>query len=144
METPELFMKSNVIPVYITPTNSVTPLLTINNLYTDTVQLLNIAANILQIVFQTITFIMKEIFAEVFTKMTLVKMIYIIGIYHLFILAVLDNHQRKIIKQKQQIETLEKQVRHLNLWTIKTPSCQCDISHKVTVTRSDRWCKKNK
>jgi len=45
--------------------------------------------------------------------MTLVKMVYIIGIYHLFILAVLDSHQRKITKQKEQIESLEKQVRHL-------------------------------
>jgi len=56
---------------------------------------------------------MKEIFAEAFTKMTLVKMIYIIGIYHLFMLAVLDNHNRKLSKQKKQIEELEKQVRHL-------------------------------
>ncbi len=32
----------------------------------------------------------------------------------------------------------------LHLWTIKTPTCRRDISHKVTVTKiilNDRWCK---
>jgi heme/copper-type cytochrome/quinol oxidase subunit 1 len=56
---------------------------------------------------------MKEIFVEIFTNMTVVKMVYIIGIYNLFMLAVLDSHQRKITKQKQQIESLEKQLIHL-------------------------------
>ena len=36
-----------------------------------------------------------------------------IVIYNLFMLAVLDSHQRKITKQKEQIESLEKQLRHL-------------------------------
>jgi hypothetical protein len=113
METPELLMNTNIVPVYITSTNVVTPLLTIDSLYKNVLVLLYTAGNILQIVIQTTIFIMKEIFAEVFTKMTLVKMIYIIGIYNLFILAVLDNHQRKIIQQKEQIETLEKNLKHL-------------------------------
>ena len=113
METPELLMNTNIVPVYITPTNVVTPLLTIDSLYKNVLVLLYTAGNILQIVIQTTIFIKKEIFEEVFTKMTLVKMIYIIGIYNLFILAVLDNHQRKIIQQKEQIETLEKNLKHL-------------------------------
>ena len=113
METPELFINTNIVPVYITPTNVVTPILTIESFYKNVLVLLYTAGNILQIVIQTTTCILKEIFAEAFTKMTLVKMIYIIGIYHLFILAVLDNHQRKIIQQKEQIEILEKNLKHL-------------------------------
>lgn len=113
METPELFMNANIVPVYITPTNVVTPLITIDSFYKNVLVLLYTVANILRIVIQTTTFIVKEIFAEAFTKMTLVKMIYIIGIYNLFMLVVLDNHQRKIIKQKEQIEALEKNLKHL-------------------------------
>jgi hypothetical protein len=113
METPELFINTNIVPVYITPTNVVTPIITIESFYKNIVLLLYTTGNILRIVIQTTTFILKEIFAEVFTKMTLVKMIYIIGIYNLFMLAVLDNHQRKIIKQKEQIEALEKNLKHL-------------------------------
>ena len=113
METPELFVNTNIVPVYITSANVVTPLLTIDNLYKNVLVLLYTGGNILRIGIQTAIFIIKEIFAEAFTKMTLVKMIYIIGIYNLFMLAVLDNHQRKIIKQKEQIEALEKNLKHL-------------------------------
>jgi flagellar motility protein MotE (MotC chaperone) len=56
---------------------------------------------------------MKEIFTELFTKMTPVKMVYTLCIYNLFMLAVLDSHQRKIAKQKEQISSLEKQVKQL-------------------------------
>jgi hypothetical protein len=112
METPDLFMTANMVPVYISSTNTVTPLVNIDIFYTKIQIFFNILVNILQICVETTTFIMKEMFTEAFTKMTLVKMIYIIGIYNLFILVVLDNHQRKIIKQKEQIEILEKQVKH--------------------------------
>jgi hypothetical protein len=113
METPELFMNSNIVPIYITSTNAVTHLITIDSFYTKLVILFNISVNIARIGIETVFFIMKEIFAEVCTKMTLVKMVYIIGIYHLFMLAVLDSHQRKLAQQKEQIEYLEKQVKHL-------------------------------
>jgi hypothetical protein len=143
METQELFMKSNMMPVYITSTNSVTPLVNIGTLYTKIQILFNIAVNIAQIGFQTTIFIMKEIFAEVFTKMTMVKMVYIIGIYHLFMLAVLDSHQRKITKQKEQIESLEKQVKHLKkadkvrddfeqLWIYDIKSYNKETTKKMT------------
>lgn len=113
METPDLIMKSNIVPVYITSTNTVTHLITIESFYKNVLVLLHIVVNIIQICIQTAFFIMKELFAEAFTKMTSIKILYIIGIYNLFMLAVLDNHQRKIAKQKEQIESLEKQVRHL-------------------------------
>lgn len=113
METPELFMNTNMVPVYISSTNAVTPLVNIDILYTKIQIFFNIVVNILRIFVETTAFIMKEIFAEAFTKMTLVKMIYIIGIYNLFMLAVLDNHHRKLAKQKEKIEALEKQVKHL-------------------------------
>jgi Ca2+/H+ antiporter len=86
---------------------------------------------------------MKEIFVEIFTNMTVVKMVYIIGIYNLFMLAVLDNHQRKITKQKQQIESLEKQLRHLKkaekvrddfeqLWIHEIKSYNQETTRKMT------------
>jgi hypothetical protein len=120
METPDLFLKPNMAPIYITTTNSITPainpintLITIKSFYTNTLIVMNMLFNIVGICIQTLFLIMKEIFLEVFTNMTVVKMVYIIGIYNLFMLAVLDNQQKKIAKQKEQIESLEKQVRHL-------------------------------
>jgi hypothetical protein len=113
METPELIMKSNIVPIYITSTNAVTPLITLNTFYSKTLIFLNMVFNILQIGIQTAFFIIKEIFVEAFTNISVVKMVYIIGIYNLLMLVILDSHQRKITKQKEQIECLEKQVRHL-------------------------------
>jgi hypothetical protein len=123
METPELFMKPSMAPIYITSTNMVTPLIpnhlitntliTFKSFYINTLIVMNMLFNIVGICIQTLFLIMKEIFLEVFTNMTVVKMVYIIGIYNLFMLAVLDNQQKKIAKQKEQIESLEKQVRHL-------------------------------
>jgi len=113
METSELIMKSNIVPVYITSSNGITPLITLNVFYTKALIYLNMIVNILQIGCQTAYFIIKQVFIETFTNMTIVKIVYIIGIYNLFILGVLDSHQRKIVKQKEQIESLEKQVKHL-------------------------------
>ena len=143
METPELIMKSNMVPVYITSTNTVTPLITIESFYKNVLVLLHIVVNIIQICIQTACFIMKELFVEAFTKMTSIKMLYIIGIYNLFMLAVLDNHQRKIAKQKEQIESLEKQVRHLKkankvrddfeqLWIHDIKSYNQEMTNKMT------------
>jgi hypothetical protein len=152
METPELYINSNV-PVYITSANTVTPLMTFeglyfDNIYTNIVIFFNVAVHIVRIGIQTGTFIMKEIFEEIFTKMTLVKMIYIIGIYHIFILAVLDSHQRKITKQKQQIESLEKQVKHLKkseklredfeeLWSRETTKKMTTMEKKIKKMEKD-------
>lgn len=117
METPDLFMNPTMAPIYITSTNMITPatnpLMTLNDLYMNSLILLNMILNIIGIGIQTILFIVKEIFVEAFTNMTVVKMAYMIVIYNLFMLAVLDSHQRKITKQKEQIESLEKQLRHL-------------------------------
>jgi len=113
METPDLFMKPTMAPIYITTTNDVTPIVTLNSLYMKIIIFFNIIENILQIGIQTTSFIIKEIFVEAFTKMTVIKMVYIICIYNLFMLVVLDSHQRKISKQKEKIESLEKELRHL-------------------------------
>jgi hypothetical protein len=124
METPELFINPNMMPIYITSTNMVTPLIPnhlmtnpfifkFNSLYTNTLMLFDMIMNIIRICIQTAVFIIKEIFVEAFSKMTVVKMVYIIGIYNLFMLAVLDNQQRKIAKQEEKIESLEKELRHL-------------------------------
>jgi hypothetical protein len=113
MEIPELIMNSNIIPVYITATNVVTPLITIDSVYAKTIIIFNMLVNILQISIQTAFFIIKELFVEAYTKMTVVKMVYIIVIYNLFMLSVIDSHQRKLVEQKKQIEILEKKLRHL-------------------------------
>jgi hypothetical protein len=152
METPELYINSN-IPVYITSTNTVTPLMTFeglyfDNIYTNILIFFNVVVHIAQIAIQTATFIIKEIFQEIFTQMTLVKMVYIIGIYHLFILAVLDSHQRKITKQKEQIESLEKQVKHLKkseklredfeeLWSKETTKKMTTMEKKIKKMAKD-------
>lgn len=158
MEIPELFMKPNMAPIYITSTNSITPainpinninhinpLITIKTFYINTLILFDMIMNIIKIGIQTLFFLMKELFVEVFTNMTVVKMVYIIGIYNLFILAVLDNQQKKIAKQKEQIESLEKQVRHLKkadkvrddfeqLWIHDIKSYNKETSHKIQET----------
>lgn len=120
MEIPELFMKPNMAAIYITSTNSITPainpinpLITIKSFYINTLIMMNMLFNTARICIQTLFFLMKEIFVEAFSKMTVVKMVYIIGIYNLFMLAVLDNQQRKIAKQEEKIESLEKELRHL-------------------------------
>jgi hypothetical protein len=143
METPELIMKSNMVPVYITSTNSVTPLITLNSFYTNLILYFNIVVHILRICFQTVAFMMKEIFTEIFTKMTPIKMVYTLCIYNLFMLAVLDSHQRKIAKQKEQIASLEKQVKQLKksekvrddfeqLWIHDIKSYNQETSSKMT------------
>jgi hypothetical protein len=143
METSQLIMKSNIVPIYITSMNAVTPLITINSFYTKMILFFNAAVNILQICIQTVSFIMKEIIAEVFTKLTPVKIVYIIGIYNLFMLAVLDSHQRKIAKQKEQIASLEKQLKNLKksekirdefeqLWIHDIKSCNQETNNKMT------------
>ena len=147
METPDLFMKPNMAPIYITSTNMVTPLIpnhlmTFKSFYINTLIVMNMLFNIVGICIQTLFLIMKEIFLEVFTNMTVVKMVYIIGIYNLFMLAVLDNQQKKIAKQKEQIESLEKQVRHLKkadkvrdefeqLWIHDIKSYNQETNHKI-------------
>ena len=149
METHELYINSNIVPVYITSTNTVTPLIILDNIYTNILIFFNVVVHIAQIGIQTATFIIKEIFQEIFTKMTLVKMVYIIGIYHLFILAVLDSHQRKITKQKEQIESLEKQVKHLKkseklredfeelLWSKETTKKMTTMEKKIKKMEKD-------
>jgi hypothetical protein len=75
METPELFMKPSMAPIYITSTNSITPainpintLITIKSFYTNTLIVMNMLFNIVGICIQTLFLIMKEIFLEVFNN----------------------------------------------------------------------------
>jgi hypothetical protein len=103
-----------ITPIYVsvTPTEWLTtPLATIS--FDATYQVFNIIIDILQIFIQTAGFIMKEGFAEVWTNLTLQKIVYIIGVYNLFMLLVLDNQRKKITEQKNQIENLEKNVDYL-------------------------------
>lgn len=102
-------------PVFISAANMVTPLATISfdKLYASAFVFGNFVVNIIQIGIQTAGFIMKECFTEMWTNFNLEKIVYIIGVYNLFMLLVIDNQRRKISEQNEHIESLEKQVNYL-------------------------------
>jgi len=104
-------IESFIAPVYISAANMVTPLATItfDTLYENVLTL----ANIVKIGIETFAFIMKEGIVEVFANLTLEKIVYIIVVYNLFMLMALDNQRKKIAEQKEQIESLEKNVIYL-------------------------------
>ena len=111
MSNLELLINPYIDQVYITSTNMITPLTTItfDGLYQSVISFFNVAINILQISIQTATFI----FVEAFKNLTVEKILYIIGLYNLFMLVFLDNQTRKITKQKEQIESLDKKIIYL-------------------------------
>jgi len=109
-------------PVYISATNMVTPLATISfdKLYTSAIVFANFVLNIVQIVIQTASFMMKEGFYELYnnassilTNLTIEKIVYILVIYNLLILTAIDKQRRKNREQNQQMESLEKQINYL-------------------------------
>lgn len=112
------FIEQYMDPVYISATNMVSPITTIKFenafiFFKWIVSISNIVLNILKIGIQTTAFITKEVFVEAFTNLTLEKIVYIIGVYNLFMLLAIDNQNRKIREQKEQIERLEKNVIYL-------------------------------
>lgn len=139
-------------PIFISATNMVTPITTItfDSLYTNALVFGNIVVNILQIFIETAGFIMKEGFTEAFanasalwTNLNFEKIVYIIGVYNLFMLLVLDNQRRKITEQNEHIESLEKQVDYLKkmermredldeLWIQDVKSYHQETSKKMT------------
>jgi hypothetical protein len=69
--------------------------------------------NIIQIGIQTAVFIMKEGFTEFFANLTIEKIVYILVMYNVLIITAIDNQRRKIAEQKEQIESLEKNILYL-------------------------------
>ena len=102
----ELIMNPYIAPVYISTTNMITPLATIS--YDAMISFFNTVVDILQIGIQTISFIVKEGIISCLKNLTLEIIVYIIGVYNLFMVLVIDNQQRKFIEQKNKIESLEK------------------------------------
>lgn len=103
-------------PVYISANNNmVTPLATISfdKLYTSALVFANFVVNIIQIGIQTAVFIMKEGFTEFFANLTIEKIVYILVMYNILIITAIDNQRRKIAEQKEQIESLEKNILYL-------------------------------
>ena len=103
-------------PVYISANNDmVTPLATISfdKLYTSALVFANFVVNIIQIGIQTAVFIMKEGFTEFFENLTIEKIVYILVMYNVLILTAIDNQGRKIAEQKEQIESLKKNILYL-------------------------------
>jgi len=113
-------MNIYMAPIYVSDTNMVTPLATIS-LYQETITIFNIILGVLQIVIQTTGFILKETILATFRNLTLEKIVYIIGVYNLLMLVVLDNmlvlldnQRKKITEQKELIENLDKNIIYLN------------------------------
>jgi hypothetical protein len=100
----------------------VTALATIkfDTLYTNTliffqwiVSVSIMVVNIIQIGIETASFIMKEAFTEFFANLTIEKIVYILVMYNVLIITAIDNQRRKIAEQKEQIESLEKNILYL-------------------------------
>ena len=104
-------MNPYIAPVYISTTNMITPLATIS--YDAMISFFNTVVDILQIGIQTISFIVKEGIISCLKNLTLEIIVYIIGVYNLFMVLVIDNQQRKFIEQKNKIESLEKHMDYL-------------------------------
>lgn len=118
-----------MVPIYISTTNMVTPLATIkfDTLYTNTLIFFQwivstsiMVVNIIQFGIQTAVFIMKEGFTEFFANLTIEKIVYILVIYNVLILTAYIcsigyavDQRRKIVEQKEQIESLEKNILYL-------------------------------
>ena len=111
------YINQYMVPVYISSTNMVTPLVTIkfDTLYTNTliffqsiVSVSIMVVNIIQIGIQTAVFIMKEGFTEFFANLTIEKIVYILVMYNVLIITAIDNQRRKIAEQKEQIENILK------------------------------------
>lgn len=56
---------------------------------------------------------MKEGFTEFFANLTIEKIVYILVMYNVLIITAIDNQRRKIAEQKEQIESLEKNILYL-------------------------------
>ena len=122
------YINQYMVPVYISSTNMVTPLVTIkfDTLYTNTliffqsiVSVSIMVVNIIQIGIQTAVFIMKEGFTEFFANLTIEKIVYILVMYNVLIITAIDNQRRKIAEQKEQIESLEKNILYLKMIKFK-------------------------
>lgn len=110
-------------PIYISADNMVTPLTTISfeKLYTSALVFANFVVNNIQIGIQTAIFIMKEGFAELFSTLTVEKIAESLFIYNVLILTAyicsigyaINNQRRKLVEQKKQIESLEKNILYL-------------------------------
>lgn len=116
------YINQYMVPVYISSTNMVTALATIkfDTLYTNTliffqwiVSVSIMVVNIIQIGIETASFIMKEAFTEFFANLTIEKIVYILVMYNVLIITAIDNQRRKIAEQKEQIESLEKNILYL-------------------------------
>jgi len=98
--------------LYISATNMVTPIVTIN-LY----PYFEYVVNILEIFIETTVFILGELFTELFLNFSVDKIIYVIGLYNLFMMFIIDNdvirNVRDIEKNTRDIESIKKQLIYL-------------------------------
>jgi len=114
MSNLELIMNPYISPVYISATNIVTPVATItfDRFYTSALVFGNLVLTTLQIFTQTAGFIMKEGLTEFFAILTVEKIVYILVIYNIFMMLVIDNERRNFAEQKEVVEALNKEVNY--------------------------------
>jgi len=114
MSNLELIMNPYISPVYISATNIVTPVATItfDRFYTSALVLCNLVLTTLKIFTQTTGFMIKEGLTEFFAILTIEKIVYILVIYNIFMMLVIDNERRNFAEQKEVVEALNKEVNY--------------------------------
>lgn len=99
---------------YISPSNIVTPIATAT---INLLPYLEYTVNILIIFVKTTSFILGELFTEFFINLSIDKIIYLIGLYNLIMLFIIDNdvitNARNIKKNTCEIESIKQQLIYL-------------------------------
>lgn len=107
------------MPMYISATNMVTPITTIDfeTLHTNFINFINISIYVLNIALQTTLFILSEAYKEIikFNFKSYENIIYIISICNLLMLILVDNQRKRIDQQKKQMESLEEHIEFIRL-----------------------------
>ena len=132
-------------PIYISPTNMIMPLTIIsaNNIYNILIKAFDIAVSILahiqfvlEIIIRTSLFILSEASKEILkinwnSHFTIQNIVFIIGVYTLFMLIIVDDQRKKMNHQQIQIEDLEKYVNYLKKVDVKTNDYQNNLIEKI-------------
>ena len=147
MENIQLLSTPYSSPIYISSTNMITPItmISINTIYNNLIKAFDIAMNILQIIIKTSLFILSEASKEILkidwdSHFTIQNIVFIIGVYNLIMLIVIDNQRKKMNDQKIQIESLEKYVNYLK----KVDKMRDDDQNRLVQTFTQNYDEVNK
>lgn len=139
-------MEQYLSPIYISSSNMVIPIAInyidkFDDIYTKSLIFFNYFTNILYIAVQTFTFIANQALSEsikIIQSLNADKIIFIISIYTIFMVLVLDVNIKKINKQKEQIEILEKNIKSIEKQiSFHTPEKQETFQDEVNTNLRD-------